>query len=107
MLFDPSILVRQPVQVFVVLAIIILGKSLAAFLIVRALHFPPSTALIVSGALAQIGEFSFILVGLGVALNLLPTEGQSLVLAGALLSIILNPWLFSLANKMSSKYTAA
>lgn len=105
MLFDPTILVRRPMQVFIVLTIIIFGKSLAAFLIVRVLRFPPSTALIVSGALAQIGEFSFILVGLGVKLNLLPTEGQSLVLAGALLSIILNPWLFSFATKMSSKYT--
>lgn len=104
MLFDPSILIRQPLQVLIVLAIIVIGKSLASFLIVRTLRLPASTALIVSGALAQIGEFSFILVGLGVTLNLLPIEGQSLVLAGALLSIILNPWIFDLANKLSARY---
>lgn len=105
MLFDPSILIKRPLQVLIILAIIILGKSFAAYWIVRALRFSSSTAITVSGALAQIGEFSFILAGLGVNLNLLTTEGQSLILAGALLSITLNPMIFSFANKISSKYT--
>jgi monovalent cation:H+ antiporter-2, CPA2 family len=103
MLFDPSILVRQPLQVLVVLAIVILGKSLAAFAIVRILRFSSSTALVVSGALAQIGEFSFILAGLGVHLGLLSAEGQSLILAGALLSITLNPMVFCLVSKLGAK----
>ena len=107
MLFDPTILIKQPLQVLVVLAIIVIGKSLAAFGIVRALRLSSSTALTVSGALAQIGEFSFILAGLGVSLGLLSQEGQSLILAGALLSITLNPLVFSLAKRIESKYTAA
>ncbi|WIG95973.1 YbaL family putative K(+) efflux transporter [Myxococcus sp. SDU36] len=94
MLFDPMVLVRQPLQVLVVLGIIVLGKSLAAFFIVLAFRYPVNTALTVSASLAQIGEFSFILVGLGVTLGLLPKEGQSLVLSGALLSITLNPLVF-------------
>jgi len=94
MLFDPSILIRQPLQVLAVLAIIIVGKSVAATLIVLALRYPLDTALTVSAALAQIGEFSFILAGLGLSLGLLPAEGQDLILAGALLSIALNPLVF-------------
>ena len=97
MLFDPSILVLQPLQVLAVLAIIVFGKSLAAFGIVRALGGSTQTALIVSAALAQIGEFSFILAVLGVKLRLLPTEGLNLIDAGALLSITLNPAVFSAA----------
>ena len=97
MLFDPSILVRQPLQVLAVLAIIMFGKSIAAFVIVRALGGSAQTALIVSAALAQIGEFSFILAALGVKLGLLPTEGLNLIDAGALLSITLNPAIFSAA----------
>jgi CPA2 family monovalent cation:H+ antiporter-2 len=89
-----------------VLVIIVLGKSLAAFGIVRVLRLPVSTALIVSGALAQIGEFSFILAGLGISLGLLSAEGQSLILAGALLSITLNPLIFSLAKRNGAKQTA-
>ena len=73
------------------LAIIVLGKSLAALAIVRLLGRPMSTALTVAAALAQIGEFSFILAVMGVSLKLLPPEGQSYIVAGALLSIILNP----------------
>ncbi len=94
MLFDPGILIRQPLQVLAVVAIIVFGKSLAAFLIVLAFRYPLNTALTVSASLAQIGEFSFILAGLGVSLGLLPMEGQSLILAGALISISLNPLLF-------------
>jgi CPA2 family monovalent cation:H+ antiporter-2 len=97
MLFDPSILIRQPLQVLAVLAIVVFGKSLAAFGIVRALGGSMRTALIVSAALAQIGEFSFILAGLGVNLHLLPAEGLNLIVAGALLSITFNPAVFSAA----------
>ncbi|HQS98726.1 MAG: Kef family K(+) transporter [Hydrogenophilales bacterium 16-64-46] len=95
MLFDPNILVEEPLRVLAVVAIIVFGKSLAAALLVLALRYPLGTALTVSASLAQIGEFSFILVGLGVALGVLPDEGQSLILAGALISIALNPLLFS------------
>jgi len=94
MLFDPAILVEQPLQVLAVVAIVIVGKSLAAFLIVLAFRYPLNTALTVSASLAQIGEFSFILAGLGVHLKLLPIEGQSLIVAGALISIALNPLVF-------------
>jgi CPA2 family monovalent cation:H+ antiporter-2 len=94
MLFDPLVLVREPLHVLAVLAIIVLGKSLAAFAIVLFFRYSVGTALTVSASLAQIGEFSFILAGLGVSLGLLPVEGQSLILAGALLSITLNPLAF-------------
>jgi CPA2 family monovalent cation:H+ antiporter-2 len=95
MLFDPAMLMQEPLRVLTVVAIIVLGKSLAAFLIVIAFRYPLNTALTVSASLAQIGEFSFILAGLGVSLKLLPNEGQSLILAGALISIALNPLLFN------------
>jgi CPA2 family monovalent cation:H+ antiporter-2 len=94
MLFDPAMLMSEPLRVLVVVAIIIVGKSAAAFLLVLAFCYPLNTALTVSASLAQIGEFSFILAGLGVALGLLSPEGQSLVLAGALISIALNPLVF-------------
>jgi len=94
MLFDPTMLLEEPLRVLAVVAIIVLGKSIAAFLIVVAFGYPVSTGLIVSASLAQIGEFSFILAALGVSLNLLPVEAQSLILAGALISIALNPLLF-------------
>ena len=99
MLFDPSILVRQPLRVLIVLVIIMVGKSLAALGIVLALRRPLSTALTISAALAQIGEFSFILAALGVSLGLLPLEGRDLILAGALLSIILNPLAFRVVSR--------
>jgi CPA2 family monovalent cation:H+ antiporter-2 len=94
MLFDPSILVAKPLMVAAVLVVILFGKSLAALVIVLLLGYPASTALTVSAALAQIGEFSFILAGLGVTYQLLPAEGLSLILAGAILSISLNPLMF-------------
>jgi len=94
MLFDPSILIEEPLAVLAVLAVIIVGKSLAAFAIVLLFRYPVSTALIVSASLAQIGEFSFILAALGLSLGLLPPEGQTYLLAGALLSIALNPLVF-------------
>jgi CPA2 family monovalent cation:H+ antiporter-2 len=96
MLFDPAVLVRQPLQVLAVLGIIVVGKSLAALAIVLAFRYSVRTALTVSASLAQIGEFSFILAGLGMSLGLLRPEGQSLILAGALLSITLNPLAFGI-----------
>lgn len=95
MLFDPAILVEQPWRVLGVVAIIVLGKSLAALALVIAFRYPLNTALTVAVSLAQIGEFSFILAGLGLSLGLLPAQGMSLVLAGALISIALNPFLFA------------
>jgi CPA2 family monovalent cation:H+ antiporter-2 len=95
MLFDPTILVREPLAVLAVLLVILVGKSLAAFVIVLLFRYPVATALTVSASLAQIGEFSFIMAGLGVALGLLPAEGRDLILAGALLSITLNPLVFA------------
>ena len=94
MLFDPTILVRDPLAVLAVLLAIVVGKSLAAFLIVLLFRYPVATALTVSASLAQIGEFSFILAAMGVSLGLLPPEGRDLVLAGALISITLNPFVF-------------
>jgi len=95
MLFKPAILIEDPLAVLATLAIILLGKSLAAFAIIRLFRYPASTALLVSVSLAQIGEFSFILAGLGVDLGLLPERGRNLILAGAILSILLNPLLFA------------
>ena len=100
MLFDPGILLREPLRVLAVLAIIVVGKSAAAFLIVLLFRHAVGTALTVSASLAQIGEFSFILVALGVSLKLLPPEGRDLVLAGALLSITLNPLIFAIQPRI-------
>ncbi|MEK9952754.1 MAG: cation:proton antiporter, partial [Curvibacter sp.] len=95
MLFDPMVIVQQPVKLLAVVAIILLGKTVAAVALVLLFRYPLSTALTVGVSLAQIGEFSFILAGMGVALQLMPVEGQSLVLAGALISIALNASLFA------------
>jgi CPA2 family monovalent cation:H+ antiporter-2 len=103
MLFDPLILVREPIPVLVTVLIIVFGKSIAAYLIVRLFRYPHSTALTISASLAQIGEFSFILAGLGVTLALLPERGRDLVLAGAILSILLNPLFFAMLDRMLTK----
>ena len=95
MLFDPTIVVRDPLAVLAVLLAVVVGKSLAAFLIVLLFRYPVATALTVSASLAQIGEFSFILAAMGVSLGLLPPEGRDLILAGALISITLNPFVFA------------
>jgi len=95
MLFDPSVVMEKPMRVLGVVAIIIVGKSVAAMVLVLAFRYPLNTALTVAASLAQIGEFSFILAGLGLSLGLLPAEGLSLVLAGALISIALNPFVFA------------
>lgn len=102
MLFDPDILLQEPLQLLIVVSIIIFGKSLAAFLLVLAFRYPLNTAITVSASLAQIGEFSFILAGLGVTLGLLPIEGQSLILAGAIISIALNPLLFQIIEPIQA-----
>ncbi len=101
MLFDPTILLEQPIHVLGVLGIVMLGKSLAAFGIVVLFRHPVRTALTISASLAQIGEFSFILAGLGLSLGLLPAEGLSLVVAVALLSITLNPVAFAVVGPVS------
>lgn len=103
MLFNWSVVLREPLAVLATLAIIVIGKSVAAYLIVIAFKRPQSVALTISASLAQIGEFSFILAGLGVSLKLLPKEGQDLILAGAILSILLNPLLFALLDRLLPK----
>ncbi|MFL6663303.1 MAG: cation:proton antiporter, partial [Rhizobacter sp.] len=95
MLFDPRVLVDEPLRVAAVVAIIVLGKSVAAAGLVLLLRYPLNTAITVAASLAQIGEFSFILAGLGMSLGVLPAQGQSLILAGALISIALNPLVFA------------
>ena len=95
MLFDPMILVDQPGKVLAVTAIVIVGNPIVAIVLVLAFRYPLNSAFVVGASLAQIGEFSFILAVLGLSLGLLPTEGQSLVVAAAILSISLNPLLFS------------
>ncbi len=99
MLFDPKVLVEQPIMVLATLLIIVIGKSIAAFVIVKAFGKPTHTALTISASLAQIGEFSFILAGLGMTYHILPKEGYDLVLAGAILSILINPILFVLLDR--------
>jgi len=100
MLFEPAILVEQPLKLLAVVAIIVIGKSVAAFLLVLLLRYPAKTALMVSASLAQIGEFSFILAALGLSLKLMPMEGQSLILAGAIISIALNPIVFRITQPL-------
>jgi CPA2 family monovalent cation:H+ antiporter-2 len=95
MLFDPDVVIREPLKLLAVVAIIMIGKSAAAVALVLAFRYPLSTALTVGASRAQIGEFSFILAGLGVSLGLLSSEGQSLILAAALISITLNPLIFA------------
>ncbi|MCL9667204.1 Kef family K(+) transporter [Rosenbergiella epipactidis] len=99
MLFDPHILLERPFAIIGALVIILFGKSLAAWLLVKVLGHSTRTAMTIAVSLAQIGEFSFILAGLGITLNLLSKEGQNLVLAAAILSIMLNPILFTLAER--------
>lgn len=99
MLFDPMILINHPLSVLGALAIVVLGKSIAAWLLVIILGHSRRTALTISVSLAQIGEFAFILAGLGISLNLLSEEGRNLVLAAAILSIMLNPILFGLLER--------
>ncbi len=106
MLFDPMILLRDPLPVLATVLIIVLGKSVFSYLIVIAFRHPISTALTISASLAQIGEFSFILAALGVSLGLLPPEGRDLILAGAIISIILNPVIFMVVDRVRPRLEA-
>ena len=99
MLFDPEVVAEQPISLLATVAIIVLGKSVVAFAIVKAFGHPTQTALVISASLAQIGEFSFILAGLGLGLGILPMEARDLILAGAILSILANPVIFTLADR--------
>jgi len=101
MLFDPSVLIKDPWPVLATVAIIVIGKSLAAFLIVLAFRHPLGTALTISASLAQIGEFSFILAALGMQLGLLTAQARDLILAGALLSIVANPLIFVALDRLA------
>ena len=103
MLFDPTILVRQPLAVLGVLGIVIVGKSLAALAITTVFKLDRATSLTVAAALAQIGEFSFILAALSVSLGGMSQGTHDLILAAALLSISLNPFVFALIDRMGGK----
>lgn len=106
MLVDPTIVLRDPLPLLAAVFIIVIGKSAAAFLIVKLFGHPTSTAWTISASLAQIGEFSFILAGLGVLLGLLPERGRDLVLAAAIISIFLNPLVFALVDRLLDKEDA-
>ena len=107
MLFNPAILIQEPLPVLATFLVIVFGKSVAAYVIVRLFGHPNSTALTIAASLAQIGEFSFILVGLGVTLELLPEQGRDLVLAGAILSILVNPLLFIAIERLQARKESA
>jgi CPA2 family monovalent cation:H+ antiporter-2 len=100
MLLDPQVFVQEPLKLIAVVAVVMVGSPLTAAAFVLALRYPLNSALTVGASLAQIGEFSFILAGLGVALGVLPAEGQSLILAAALVSISLNPFLFAVVEPL-------
>ena len=106
MLFDASIIVREPMMLAGVLLLILFGKAIIALVIVMVMGYPMSTGIYVSAALAQVGEFSFILAGLGIAFGLMPDEGVSLILAGALISITLNQFAFVIADKVNAAIAA-
>jgi CPA2 family monovalent cation:H+ antiporter-2 len=106
MLVDPMVVAREPGAVLATVLIIVVGKSLAAFAIVRLFGHPTATALTIAVSLAQIGEFSFILAGLGVGLKLLPEAARDLILAGAILSILLNPLFFAALDRWLAKTEA-
>ena len=98
MLLEPMVLVREPTRVLLVVGIIIVAKALITFALALMLRRPVRSALLISASLAQIGEFSFILAGLGIAVGLFPEEGRDLILAGALVSITVNPLLMRVVN---------
>ena len=100
MLLNPMVFVEAPMAVLATIAIIVIGKSVAAYLIVRAFRHSSSTALTIAASLAQVGEFSFILIGLGMDLQMVPREARDLILAGAIVSIILNPLAFMLMERL-------
>lgn len=101
MLFDPSIVLREPVALLGALFIVLIGKSVAAFAIVLLFRYPVGVAMTIAASLSQIGEFSFILIGLGMTMGILPEQGRDLVLATAMISIILNPFAFGLSRRVA------
>lgn len=103
MLFDPKVVVEQPLPLLATVAIIVVGKSLAAYFIVRAFGHSSQKALTIAASLAQIGEFSFILASLGTVLGVLPPEARDLILAGAIFSIFLNPFIFTIILRGDKK----
>jgi CPA2 family monovalent cation:H+ antiporter-2 len=107
MLLNPGAMLEQVWPLLGAVAIVLFGKSVAAFLIVRAFGHPTGVALVISASLAQIGEFSFILAGLGVAFGVLTEQAQDLILATAIVSILLNPTAFVLLDRFKSRLGAA
>lgn len=107
MLFNPAVLVEKPLAVIAVFLIVVVGKSAVAYLIVRAFRYPRSVALTISASLAQIGEFSFILMVLGAQLQIIPAAARDLVVAGAILSILVNPFLFLVLDRYLQPREAA
>ncbi|RAK67185.1 cation:proton antiporter [Phenylobacterium kunshanense] len=105
MLFDPTVLLREPLAVAAVLGIVVIGKSVAALAITTLFRLDRATSVTVAASLAQVGEFSFILAGLGVTLGALSRETHDLILAAALLSISLNPFVFALADRLGGRPT--
>lgn len=103
MLFDPSIIIREPLLLLATLLVVIVGKGLGAFLIVRLLKYPVKTALTIAIALAQIGEFSFMIASLGSVYKILPLLASDLILGSALISIVCNPFLFVWLNRYLQK----
>ncbi|QIQ20835.1 Kef family K(+) transporter [Zophobihabitans entericus] len=103
MLFDPEILISNPIATVVTVIIIIFGKSIAAYVLVRLFGHSKRTAFTISASLAQIGEFAYILAALGIALNVFPSEAHSLILAGSIISIVLNPFIFNLVERYLNK----
>jgi CPA2 family monovalent cation:H+ antiporter-2 len=97
MLFDPGVLLRHPLMVATIVSVVILGKAGLAYLLMRAMNQPPHASVILALGLAQIGEFSFVLAGLGMQLGVMSAETNNLILAAALISIALNPFLLRLA----------
>jgi CPA2 family monovalent cation:H+ antiporter-2 len=95
MLFNPRIVVEAPLALLATVLIIVIGKSVAAYLVARLSGRSRAGAIMISASLAQIGEFSFILANLGLSLGILPEEGRDLILAAAIGTIILNPFLFA------------
>ena len=100
MLFDPRVIVESPLKLLLAVTIIVIGKTLAAIAIVLIFRYPLRTALTVGASLAQIGEFSFILIGLGITFEILPVRARGLLLAAAILSILLNPLMFALIGRV-------
>jgi CPA2 family monovalent cation:H+ antiporter-2 len=104
MLFDPAILINEPLKVFTTATLIIAGKFLVTFAIILSFQYSIKKSIMVSAALAQIGEFSFILIALGASAGLLSDEARNLILAGAMISIALNPFLFKASRKFCKRY---